>query len=176
MRDSGFYACICEGAAERVIVNKLLDEEKLIFRRDELLDKEILRCRSGREFEDKYLGKGFSKKITVYRILDSRREEFRLRKVYKNKIDVINVITAPEIELLVIIGEKKYKEFLKYKNTLKPSVFCKTILKIPNVKDTSFVKKYFEDINFLIFVIKEYKRLSEVKKDEKCLADLLIEK
>lgn len=103
MANDKIIACICEGSAESVIVNKLIDTGKLIFSRDDLLDSKVLRCRNAKIFEDKYLGKGFSKKIVVYRILDSRREEFKLRKVYKSKIEVINVITAPEIEMLIII-------------------------------------------------------------------------
>ena len=90
-------ACICEGSAESAIVNKLMDEGKLVFSRDDLLDNEVIRCRSAGKFQEKYLGKGFTKKITVYRILDSRREDFKLNKAYKSKIDVINIITAPEI-------------------------------------------------------------------------------
>ncbi len=49
-------------------------------------------------------------KISVIRILDSRRENFKLSKAYANKVDVINVITAPEIEMLIIFNEDKYKE------------------------------------------------------------------
>ena len=107
MITGSLVACICEGAAERAIINKLIDENKLIFERSDLLDKEVLRCRNAREFEDRYLGKGFNKKITVFRILDSRRENFNLRAAYKDKVDVINIITAPEIEMLVIINEDK---------------------------------------------------------------------
>lgn len=42
--------------------------------------------------------KEFEGKITVYRILDSRREKFNLSKAYEDKVDVKNVITAPEID------------------------------------------------------------------------------
>ena len=52
--------------------------------------------------EEKYLRKGFLEKISVIRILDSRRENFKLSKAYEQKVDVINVITAPEIEMLII--------------------------------------------------------------------------
>ena len=55
-------AGISEGSAESVIVNKLIDTGKLIFSRDDLLDGEVLRCRNAKIFEDKYLGKSFSKK------------------------------------------------------------------------------------------------------------------
>ena len=67
-----------------------------------MLEEEVIRCRDGKRFEEKYLRKGFLEKISVIRILDSRRENY-----------VINVITAPEIEMLIIFNEDKYKEFKK---------------------------------------------------------------
>lgn len=57
--------------------------------------------------------KGFKDKISVIRILDSRHENFKLSKAYADKVDVINVVTAPEIEMLIIFNEDKYKEFKK---------------------------------------------------------------
>lgn len=175
MANDKIIACICEGSAECVIVNKLMDAGKLVFKRDDLLENEVLRCRSARKFEDRYLGKGFTKKITVYRILDSRREDFNLRKAYEAKVDVINVITAPEIEMLLIIHQGKYAEYCKVKSHTKPSEFCKEALKLSSVKSTEFVEDYFSSIDDLIYAIKEYKRLSNIPKDEICLADLLIE-
>lgn len=60
-----YIACICEGGAERAIIDLLLDNHRLIFEREELLEEEVLRCRRGKEFEDRYLRKGFNDKITV---------------------------------------------------------------------------------------------------------------
>lgn len=77
-----YVACICEGGAERAILDLLLDNHKLIFERKELIEEEVLRCRSGKEFEERYLRKGFTDKITIYRILDSRSERFNLSKAY----------------------------------------------------------------------------------------------
>ena len=173
MAEDKIIACICEGTAESVIVNKLMDADKLVFSRDDLLDNEVLRCRSARKFEDRYLGKGFTKKITVYRILDSRREDFKLRKVYESKVDVINVITAPEIEMLVIIHEGKYAQYCNVKSNTKPSDYCKDTLKYPSIKSTEFITEYFSNIDDLINAIKEYRRLSNIPKNEICLADLL---
>lgn len=46
-----------------------------------------------------------------------------MSNVYKQKVDVINVVTAPEVEMLIICNEEKYKEF---KNSgEKPGVYCK---------------------------------------------------
>ena len=146
----------------------LLDADKLIFKRDDLLEGELLRCRSGKNFEEQHLRKGFTEKITVLRILDSRREQFRLSKAYEHKIEVINV---PEIEMLVIFNEDKYEEYKK--SGKKPSDFCKTDLKYLNVKSTDFVKRYFADITSLIASIVEYLRVSNVPSGEYTLSDLL---
>ncbi len=166
-----YVACICEGGAERAIIDLLLDNHMLVFDREQLLEEEVLRCRSAKEFEDKYLRKGFREKITVYRILDSRRENFKLSTIYQSKIDVINVVTAPEIEILIIYNEGKYKEF---KNSgEKPSVYCKSTLRYKDVKSYDFIQKYFADINVLKRALHEYRRVSKVQKDEIALYDLL---
>ena len=166
-----YKACICEGSAENAIMDILLDNELLIFTREEMLEAEILRCRDGRRFEEKYLRKGFLDKISVIRILDSRRENFKLSKAYENKVDVINVITAPEIEMLIILNEDKYKEFKK--SGKKPSDFCKEDLKMTSVKSYSFVKDYFSDPDILLVAIKRYHEISKIRKDEYTLLDLL---
>ncbi len=166
-----YIACICEGAAEQAVIELLLEHNKLIFTRDEMLEGEPLRCRSAAKFEERYLRKGFSEKITVYRILDSRREKFTLSKAYARKIDVINVITAPEIEMLVIFNENRYNDYKK--SGKKPSDYCKTSLKYADVKNKTFIEDYFADISSLVSAITEYKRVSNVQPDELTLADLL---
>ncbi|MBQ2881878.1 MAG: hypothetical protein IJE40_06380 [Clostridia bacterium] len=166
-----YVACICEGSAEKAIMDLLLDADKLIFNRSDLLEGELLCCRSAKNFEEQYLRKGFTEKITVLRILDSRREKFKLSKAYEYKIEVINVITAPEIEMLVIFNECKYAEYKK--SGKKPSDFCKMDLKYPNVKNLDFVKHYFSDVEVLISAIREYRRLSNIPKNEYTLSDIL---
>ena len=158
-----YTACICEGGAETAILDLLLDQNKLIFSRDDLLEGEILKTRKGKDF---------SGKITVYRILDSRRENFKISKAYQHKVEVVNVITAPEIEMLIICNEGKYQDFEKKKG-MSPSEYCKSILKMKNVKSVSFVKEYFSDISVLEKSLHEYKRLSKVRKSEKTIYDLL---
>lgn len=171
-----YVACICEGGAERAILDLLLDAHKLIFEREDLLEEEVLKCRSGKEFEERYLRKGFMEKVTIYRILDSRREKFKLSKAYENKVDIKNVITAPEIEKLIICNEGKYREYEKEarKNPrLKPSDYCKSFLKYKNVKSYDFVKKYFEDINILLSAMHEYQRISKVRGNEMSIWEMV---
>ncbi len=171
MKLASYKACICEGSAENAIMDILLDHELLIFSREEMLEEEVIRCRDGKRFEEKYLRKGFADKISVIRVLDSRRENFKLSKAYAHKVDVINVITAPEIEMLIIFNEDKYKEFKK--SGKKPSTFCKEYLRMSDVKSYDFVKKYFSNPEVLVAAIKMYHEMSKVKKGEYTLLDLL---
>ena len=99
----GLVACICEGGAERTIVEILLDNNLLKFSSAQLLDGEILgrRDRSAKNFEKNHLRKEFDEKITIVRILDSINEKFELSKLYANKVEIVNVVTAPEIEMLI---------------------------------------------------------------------------
>lgn len=171
MKLEGYVACICEGAAEEAIMELLLENNKLIFSKKQMLEEEIIRCRGAKNFENRYLRKDFGNKITVLRILDSRREKFNLSEAYKDKVDVINIITAPEIEILIICKEGKYKEFKKSKK--KPSEYCKVDLKYSDVKNYKFVENYFNDTDELVKSIYEYKRISKIPNDEYTLCDLL---
>ena len=166
-----YKACICEGAAEAAIIDSLLDNGLLIFEREEMIDEKVIRCRDGKTFETRYLRKGFSDKISIIRVLDSRRENFKLGKAYEHKVDVINVITAPEIEMLIIFNEDKYKEFKK--SGKKPSDFCKEDLKMAHVKAYDFVRDYFADVSVLVKAIKKYNEMSKVRNGEFTLLDLL---
>lgn len=55
-----YKACICEGAAESAIIDVLLDNELMIFSREEMLEEKVIRCREGKKFETRYLRKGFN--------------------------------------------------------------------------------------------------------------------
>ena len=145
-----YVACICEGSAEKAIINLLLDNDLSIFKKENLIEQELLSCRSAKLFEERYLRKTFDNKITVIRVLDSRKEVFKLSKAYVDKIDVVNIITAPEIEILIILREGKYQDFKKSK--LKPSDYCKQKLKMSNVKRYDFVTDYFSDVSVLVDV------------------------
>lgn len=81
------------------------------------------------------------------------------------------MITAPEIEMLIIFNEDKYKEFKK--SGKKPSGFCKEDLKMAEVKSYDFVKDYFSNPTVLVAAIKKYHELSKVQKGEYTLLDLL---
>lgn len=68
-----YKACICEGAAEEAIIDILLDNHLLIFERSELIEEEVIRCRQGKKFEERYLRKGFTDKVSVIRNLRKKQ-------------------------------------------------------------------------------------------------------
>ncbi|MCD8398340.1 MAG: hypothetical protein LUD12_14370 [Lachnospiraceae bacterium] len=172
IRLTKYVACICEGSAESAVIERLLQEDKLIFTNKNLLDNEIIRRTNSKDFEMKYLSREFSEKVTILRILDSRREKFKISKAYENKVgSVINIITAPEIEMLIVLSEGRYDDFKKSK--MKPSDYCKVVLKMKRVKTYNFVMNYFSDVDKLINAINEYHRISYIHVDEYCLYDLL---
>lgn len=166
-----YVACICEGAAESAIIDILLDNNLLMFQREDMLDEKVIRCRDGKTFEIRYLRKGFDDKISVIRILDSHNENFNLGKAYQYKVDVINVVTAPEIEMLIILNEGMYRQFKK--SGKKPSDYCKEDMKMPYVKSYDFVKEYFRNPMVLVNAIEKYKQVSKTKKGEYTLSDLI---
>ena len=166
-----YKACICEGAAEAAIIDILLDNDLLIFSKEELLEEKVLRVRDAKTFETRYLRKGFDDKISVIRVLDSRRENFKLSKAYQKKVDVINIITAPEIEMLIILNEGKYDAYKRSKK--KPSDFCKEILRMSEVKSLEFVKDYFSNAETLLHAIKRYDEVRNKVKGEYALSDLI---
>ena len=58
-----YVACIAEGAAETAIMDILLDNNLLVFNREQLIDEQVLSCRSASVFERRYLRKGFNGKV-----------------------------------------------------------------------------------------------------------------
>ena len=155
-----YSAITCEGAAEEAIIEILLENHYLIIENDEyLINNGPIKTRSAKEFCDKYMGKDYGSKIDLFRILDSKRENFNLRtakyrKIFEEKIEVINVITPPEIELLIIVSEEKNEDFNR-SGLAKPSDYCKQKLKLSNVKSYDFVKEYFSDVSTLLNAIKK---------------------
>jgi hypothetical protein len=60
--------------------------------------------RKAKVFQDTYLGLQLPSKVEIFRILDSTNENFNIEPLYRDKITSINnILTKPEIEMLVII-------------------------------------------------------------------------
>ncbi len=169
---TSLIACICEGGAETAIMDILLDNNLLIFTREQMIEESVLPRTSVKEFEQRYLRMAYDQKILILRVIDSREERFNLSKAYRCQVDVINVITAPEIEILIIASKKMYDEYCR-SGIRKPSDYCRNTLGIKRVKSPAFIKEYFGDAGFLINSIKEYHRVHKQKNGEASLYDLI---
>lgn len=52
MKLAKYKACICEGSAEEAVIDILIDNDLLIFKREELLEERVIRCRNAKQFEE----------------------------------------------------------------------------------------------------------------------------
>ncbi|MGY5210869.1 N-6 DNA methylase [Limosilactobacillus mucosae] len=165
-------ALLAEGSTEEAILNVLLDHDALKFNRTDLLQEEVLRVRAGRLFAKRYLNKGLQSKIDIYRVLDSRAENFKLPKPYEKKVSSItDIYTRPEIEILYILYHNDYSKFAN--QTDKPSTFAKK-----NYHDIQNLKAYDDNYDFwnlhfdrLIDVLEQYRK--QKNRSEHAIYDLL---
>ncbi len=177
MSEKPYVLCICEGNAEEDIINWLLEEQLLIFDRDDLIFGNVTRIRSAEKIQEKFLALHFEKPVIILRILDSTKENFRLGKAYESryKDKVFNIITKPEIEILIIIHKGDYEKYTnQYKSEVKPSKFCQKEYGIKNPKKIGITQKIFIRQERLVEAIKKYNTYN--KSNELCLNDILVEK
>ena len=143
-----YVICICEGAAEQAIIELLLDHNSLVFAHDNLVGREITRKRKSSEIQSSFLNRAYQRQVNILRILDSKKDSFKLPPLY----------TRPEIEMLLIIAEGQIEKYLqKEKSRYKPSTYCAEIL-FPgeHIKSRDFIQNYFTDIEKLYNAIRLY--------------------
>lgn len=163
--------CLCEGAAEYDIMNLLLENELLIINKEDLYDEKLHYRKRVRDIEDQFLGYSHQKELIILRVIDSKNEQFNLKKAYANRYRVINIITNPEIEILIIIDKADLDEFNKTKSTKKASEFCKEKYKLRKIKKSGTMREYFNDVRKLTAALKRHK--SNYGKDIYTIYDLL---
>lgn len=153
-----YVICICEGAAEQAIIELLLDHNSLVFTHDNLVGREITRKRKASEIQDSFLNLAYQRQVNILRILDSKKDSFKLPPLYAERYPVHNIYTRPEIEMLLIIAEGQVEKYLqKDKTRYKPSSYCTEIL-FPgeHIKSRDFIQRYFADIDKLHNAIRLY--------------------
>ncbi|MBQ4524036.1 MAG: GNAT family acetyltransferase [Lachnospiraceae bacterium] len=173
------YLIMCEGPNELEVISILLRNSCLRISIDDLLG---LKPYHARQIKNSGIVQNelnmYSGLVKIIRIGDSLNEKLIIPMMYKDKIiEVTKYCTKPELEMLLIIAEKKIKEYDKVKSKMKPKIFAKQNIMCGRnyyKNDSKFYTEYFEDIDLLVDSIKEYKRIKGThKKDELYLADLL---
>lgn len=170
-------ACICEGNTEKYIINLLLESNSLIFSKSQLIDGDVLegKYRKANVFADQYLTMSYgAHKIVILSIQDNYTV-YRINKPYMDKVKSLYlVVTAPEIEMLMIHSMGWYDEFQKNKSKKKPSEYVaeKFKMKVSKVKSKDFIISFFKN-HSLEEAIMEHKKKAKIKKGSIFLADLL---
>ena len=145
---NGYVLCICEGTAEEVIMDILLENKCLVFEKDDLLDEEVTRIRTASAIQTKFLNREFQRQVNILRILDSRREQFHLGPLYRERFPVYEIYTRPEIEMLMVWAENQYHAFRN--SGKKPSDYIQGLYPHQRIKSQEFIKRYFRSSDRLL--------------------------
>lgn len=178
INSNDLIACICEGPSEKVLVELLLNKKKLVFESHQLLDDKVLTgtVRGAAKFQDTYLTLDYGcQKLIVIKIED-KKSKFTFPTIYARKIsEIYYVITAPEIEMLMIHSLDMYNQYQKVKSKKKPSVFLAEQLKKPasKIKSREFIENFYEQYD-LIAALYAHKEKAPKQKDCHFFADLLL--
>ena len=169
LAEEGYHVVIsCEGTAEQAIIDKLLEEDALVFPYSHVVD--VTRMRKSSDIEEAYLSFDYDWPVCVVRVHDSRKESFRLGRLFAGRFPVVSVLTHPEMEILTIIREGEWHRW--HKGHLKPSTYCSQVLGMRGIKSAEFLKEYW-DVASIKQAAGEYRRLSKIPRGEHCLADLI---
>lgn len=174
------YLIMCEGPNELEIIRMLLENDRLIFTEDDLLNLVPYHARQiGYNAAVKTALNLYHGEVVVLRIGDKLNDELKIPREYKGTItDIKKYCTKPELEMLLIISENIDSEFEKVKSRTSPKAFSKENVVYNRTRynnSTVFYRNYYgERIDLLVDTIKRYKQLKgKHRKDELYLADLL---
>lgn len=164
---SSYVLFSCEGTAEAVCIERLVEMDVLVVPRQNIVDDPIYftpysRLRKADDLAERFLRTSFEgdgvSGLTICRVVDSRSAKFRLPRRFEGSCVVASLFTRPEIEMLVIHAMDAYDEWLRASRRdrqLKPSEFCKGYFGFSRVKERVFLKSFWETHD-LVAAIEEY--------------------
>ena len=169
-----------EGSTELAFIKVLQEKNILKFNRESLLMEKIYHSR---QIDGEIMGYiqilDCKDKVFIYRIGDGLKDKLKIPKsIISGKIaEIIDISTTPEFEILFIINENLYDEYLKIKSSTKPSTFYKKYNKKYN-KQYEFVYNYFSNMSNeqIINLINLYveKRGRTLKANQKTIKELIV--
>lgn len=157
----------CEGGSEVHLIKNLIKRSYLNFGDNLFMDEPIC-LRQLKEVKPLIAALPLEEEITVYRIGDTLKDVLSLTgfEARSKYIKSYKICTKTEIEILVIINENLYSDYLKVYRTKRPKEYIKE--KIPNFSLTEYLESHD-----LFDAIGKYKKLKKHKKDELYLIDLI---
>lgn len=174
-----YIACICEGASEVTVMDILLDRGLLLFGRNQLLGESVLSSKFFRDpelFCRKYLTMDYEgKRIIVLLVQDRKNTSYGIKRPYLEKVsEFVYVITAPEIEMLMIHSLGFYNDYKKQASKKKPSTYLAEKIKKRSsaIKSRTFIEEFYEEHD-LVNAIREHRKKSQKLDKGIFLADIL---
>lgn len=171
---------MCEGPNELAIVRILINSGLFIYSESDLLGLTPFHARQiSTSGQVKAELNQYNDKVEIIRIGDKQSDTLKIPAEYKDKIiSVKKFCTKPELEILLIIAEGLWDEYIKVKSKVKPKEFAKKNISINGKRydnSTEFYNLYFADRQRLLCdVIRKYHKLNKSHaKDEGYLAELL---
>ena len=159
----------CEGNEEVYLIEFLLEKGYLSFERKDILDRRPIHFRQPKDIAPLIDILPINTNLTFYRIGDKQNDDydFKCFKLRENYIQTFRICTLPELEILVIINEGLFDEFLKDKSQIMPKQFVKE-----HIRGYTNIKDYLANHDLKDAILK-YKSLKRHNKDQFYLADLL---
>lgn len=158
------YLIMCEGPNEKKIIDILLEQDKLVIGRDDLVGREIYHARQIKKspFVKTQLSI-YGGDVEIWRIGDKQTDKLDIPKEFRTQIkNVKKYCTLPELEILLILSENMYKEYEKTKSQKHPKQFAKENIVFNKKRykgETKFYEDYYGgDVPKLIRAIQEYKQ------------------
>lgn len=166
LSEYSYFYIVCEGTSESDIIDWIQDENRF-FSNNINFDYKYSRSTSGKKkLLNKISSTDTGGKVAILYVHDSKRENFFGKNNQIYNIPVINVLTCPEIEMLLILKEPKLKNpWFRNTNKKKPSEFCSEYYKT-NVKKSLFLVNQFYSFEELLKTCKEYKRIHKGTKNQ----------
>ena len=174
-----YILIMTEGKTELAFLDVLLEKNILKFDKEELLMEEMYHSR---QIDGEIIGYiqilDYQDKVFIYRVGDGLKDKLTIpTTILPEKIaGMIDISTTPEFEVLFVLNENLYDEYLKVKSNTKASSFYKKHNK-QYKKQYKFVYEYFsqmsneEIINLIDLYVKKHGKT--VKKGHKTLKELI---
>lgn len=137
-------ACFYEGTTEKAILDMLIDQDMLIFTRDNLVDEAFLPMQDLAQkkiniFCERVLRQVDEDEKMDILIVQDRSIVPKFANLYREKIGTIYILqTKPEIEMLLIHHHNLYDQYQKEKSKMGPKKFLSQKLRIPEKNLTSY--------------------------------------
>lgn len=174
------YLIMCEGPNEKKIVDLLLEHGMLTVDEDDLLGRVVYHAR---QIQKSPMVTGqlriYGGEVEIWRIGDKQTDKLSIPAEFRLQIkNVIKFCTLPELEILLILSEKMYREYEKKKSQKRPKIFAKENISYNGKNyrgDTKFYEDYYgNDICKLVRAIREYRQRNHShKNDEHYLTEIL---